>query len=484
MFSKSFWLHLADITICLVALRIILGWLWAFPRLLRLLITLFLTVGVVLLINFLQLPFAGVLVLLLTVPATIIMFLSFLPELSRVYQTAIRGNLFRGRVVQSEETLSEVAEALEQLASERKGAILVFPGVEDAENLISGGEEVDCSVKRSLLRSVFDPHCPRHDGAVVLRNNRMVRIGGVLPLASAEGAEAALGTRHLAAIGLSERTDADILVVSEERGTVSHARGGDLRELHPLTKEGLEDQLMDILGMRREQKRERSALIWSGVLWMTALVLSVTGSFVVQSLRDKYLVETPVLTGAEARVQFVEVPKEYYVDGLSAQNCILQLRSPRNVPIPRNLAVSVDLSRSAPGAVSLNLSPEMVTGLPKEMMVERIEPPKLNFVLERSRTLDILIEHGPVVGLAKEWGVASITVEPNMIQAVVRDRTWKTTDRLRTLPIDLSAVKQAGPVVIASQPLNIPASIEPSSQANGRNVRLVIEIVPRAQRAK
>jgi hypothetical protein len=71
-----------------------------------------------------------------------------------------------------------------------------------------------------------------------------------------------------------------------------------------------------------------------------------------------------------------------------------------------------------------------------------------------------------------------------MIQAVVRDRAWKTTDRLRTLPIDLSAVKQAGPLIIASQPLNIPASIEPSSQANGRNVRVVIEIVPRAQRVK
>lgn len=483
MFPK-FWLHLVDIAICLVALRIILGWLWAFPRLLRLLITLFLIVGVVLLINFLQLPFAGVLVLLLTVPATIIMFLSFLPELSRVYQTAIRGNLFRGRVIQSKETLSEVAEALEQLAHERKGAILVFPGLQDAENLISGGEEVDCSVKRSILRSIFDPNCPRHDGAVVLRNNRMVRIGGVLPLASAEGAEAQLGTRHLAALGLSERSDADILVVSEERGTVSHARGGELRELKPVSKEALEDQLMDILGVRREQRSEKKAQAWSGVLWLTALALSVAGSFVVQNLREKYLVETPVLTGAEARIQFVEVPKEYYVDNQSAQSCILQLRSPRNVPIPRSLAVSVDLSRTAPGAVSLNLSPEMVTGLPKEMAVERIDPPRLSFLLERSRTMEISIEHGPVVGLPKEWGVASVTVFPNVLQAVVKDRAWKTADRLRTLPIDLSGVNSAGMVTIAAQPLNIPASIEPMPQTNGRSVRVMVEIVPKAQKVK
>ncbi|MDX6765696.1 MAG: DNA integrity scanning protein DisA nucleotide-binding domain protein [Candidatus Methylacidiphilales bacterium] len=483
MFSR-FWIHLADIALCLVTLRIILGWLWAFPRLLRLIITLFLIVGAVFLINFLQLPLAGLLVLLLIVPATIIIFLSFLPELSRVYQTAIRGNLFRGRVMQSEETLSEVASALEQLASERKGAILVFPGLQDAENLISGGEEVDCSIKRSLLRSIFDPNCPRHDGAAVLRNNRIVRIGAVLPLASAEGAEAKLGTRHLAALGLSERADADVLVVSEERGTVSHAREGNLRELSPLTQEGLEEHLINILGMRRERVHERRAVAWSAILWLTALVLSISGSFVVQNLRDKYLVETPVLTGAEARIQFVEVPKEYYVDGLAVQSCILQLRSPRNIPIPRNLTVNVDLSRTAPGAVSLNLSPEMVTGLPKEMAVERIDPPRLNFVLERSRMLDISIEPGPVTGLSKEWGVASISVQPNVLQAVVRDRTWKATDRLLTLPIDLSAVTAPGPVNIAAQPLNIPASIEPANQGSGRSVRVLLEIVPRAQRVR
>lgn len=471
-------LHLIDIAVCAFVLRIILGWLWAFPRLLRLIITLGVIMAVVACLVVLELPFAGVLIALLAVPATIIIFLSFLPELSRIYQTAIRGNLFRSRVAQSEEMVPELAETLEQLAAERKGALLVFPNQHDAEGLISGGEEVDASVKRSILRSIFDPHCPRHDGAAVIRNGRIIKIGGVLPLASAEGAEAKLGTRHLAAIGLSERCDADVLVVSEERGVVSHVREGVLRELAPATKDALEDELFAILGVRRDRAQDRRAAVWSFSLWGIALVVAVAGSLTVQLLKERYFVEPLVQTGADARVQFTEVPRNYYVDGLATQSCTLQLRGPRNLDIPRALTVNVDLSRTAPGSVEINLSPDMVRGLPRDMEVLRIDPPKIRFVLEKARSMEIPLDVASFNSLPREFVVASYQVTPDKIQATVRDRAWKTTDRLRTLPIDLSWVGEAGTIVL-NEPLNIPASIEPAG-GTPRNVRVTVEIAPRA----
>jgi DNA integrity scanning protein DisA with diadenylate cyclase activity len=471
-------LHLIDIAVCTLVLRIILGWLWAFPRLLRLIITLGVIMAVVACLVVLELPFAGVLMALLAVPATIIIFLSFLPELSRIYQTAIRGNLFRSRVTQSEEMVPELAATLEQLAAERKGALLVFPNQQDAEGLISGGEDVDASVKRSILRSIFDPHCPRHDGAVVIRNGRIIKIGGVLPLASAEGAEAKLGTRHLAAIGLSERCDADVLVVSEERGVISHVRDGVLRELVPATQDKLEEELAAIFGVRRDRSQDRRAALWSISLWGVSLVIAVVGSFTVQILKERYFVEPLVQTGADARVQFTEVPRNYYVDGLSAQSCTLQLRGPRNLEIPRSLTVNVDLSRTAPGSVEINLSPDMVRGLPRDMEVLRIDPPKIRFVLEKSRVMEIPLDVASFNNLPREFVVASYQVTPEKIQATVRDRTWKTTDRLRTLPIDLSWVSEPGTIVL-NEPLNIPASIEPAS-GTPRNVRVTVEIAPRA----
>jgi DNA integrity scanning protein DisA with diadenylate cyclase activity len=482
IWGGKFWLHLVDVAICAFVLRVILGWLWAFPRLLRLLITLAVIVAFVALIVLLELPFAGMLILVLIVPATIIIFLSFLPELSRVYQTAIRGNLFRTRVIQSEETVTELAETFEQLAGERKGAILVFPNQQDAESLISGGEDIDASVKRTILRSLFDPHCPRHDGAAVIRNGRIIKIGGVLPLASAEGAEAKLGTRHLAAIGLTERCDADVFVVSEERGVVSHVREGKLRELHPPTKEVLEDQLFDIFGVRRDQAQERRAAVWSVALWGIALAVAVAGSFTVQVLRERYFVEPLVQTGADARLQFTEVPRNYYVDGLASQSCTLQVRGPRNLDIPRALTVNIDLSRTAPGAVAINLSPDMVRGLPKEIEVLSIVPSRINFVLEKSRSMEIPVDVSAFNGLPRSLVISSYEVVPQRIQATVRDRNWKTTDRLRTLPIDLSWVTDPGQIVL-NEPLNIPASIEPVPGVS-RNVRITVEISSRQESRK
>ncbi|NJL18836.1 MAG: hypothetical protein HC901_00470, partial [Bdellovibrionaceae bacterium] len=200
---------------------------------------------------YLDLPLAAILVVMLVLPVSIMLVLSFLPELVRIYHAAGRGNLFQPKFSQSEELVPDLADALEQMRASRHGALVVFPGREDAESQISGGEEVDARFNRSLLLSIFDPHCPRHDGAVVVRNDRIVRIGGVLPLASAEGAEAHLGTRHLAAIGLTERCDADVLVISEERGVISHAREGELRELRFDGVEGLQKELLRIVGSQR-----------------------------------------------------------------------------------------------------------------------------------------------------------------------------------------------------------------------------------------
>lgn len=480
--TARLWLHLVDVLVCTFALRVILGWLWAFPRLLRLIITLVVIVMVSAGLVMLELPFAGVLIALLALPATVIIFLSFLPELSRIYQTAIRGNLLARPSAHSEEIVSELAETLEQLATERKGALLVFPNHEDAEALISGGEDVDASVRRSMLRSIFDPHCPRHDGAVVIRNGRITRIGGVLPLASAEGAEAKLGTRHLAAIGLSERCDADVLVVSEERGVVSHVREGVLRELHPATRESLEEELGQILGVRRDEARERKAALWSAGLWAAALVVAVIGSLGVQKVKERYFVEPRVQTSAEARLQFTNLPRDFYVDGLTSQFCTLQLRGPRNLDIPRSLTVNIDLSRMAPGPVEMNLTPEMVRGLPREMEVLRMDPPRVQFYLEKARVMEIPLDVGGFNGLPREFVVASQRVVPETIQATVRDRQWKVGNRLRTQPIDLSWVTEPGQIVL-KEALNIPATIEPAA-GSSRIVVVTVEIQPRAATRK
>lgn len=122
-----------------------------------------------------------------------------------------------------------LSRALFRLAQEKVGALVVLAGMQKLDRYVQGGEELGGTLSAALLESLFDPHSPGHDGAVVLEDRRVSRFGVHLPLARGAGLPPGSGTRHSAALGLSERTDALCLVVSEERGTISSARHGTLR---------------------------------------------------------------------------------------------------------------------------------------------------------------------------------------------------------------------------------------------------------------
>lgn len=118
--------------------------------------------------------------------------------------------------------------SLSRLARERVGALVVVPGIQRLERHVSGGVELGGELSQALLESLFDRHSPGHDGAVIVEDRRVVRFGVQLPLSRNVEHLAETGTRHSAALGLSERSDAICLVVSEERGSVSVASDGRL----------------------------------------------------------------------------------------------------------------------------------------------------------------------------------------------------------------------------------------------------------------
>jgi diadenylate cyclase len=122
-----------------------------------------------------------------------------------------------------------LARTLGDLAREKIGALVVIRGGDPIARHLDGGEEVRGLLSEPLLRSIFDPHSIGHDGAVIVDGNLIDKLGCHLPLSTNFGKLAHSGTRHAAALGLSERSDALCLVVSEERGTLSVAHHGDIR---------------------------------------------------------------------------------------------------------------------------------------------------------------------------------------------------------------------------------------------------------------
>ena len=126
------------------------------------------------------------------------------------------------------EVVAQIVQAAEELSSRRIGALIVVERDVGLEEYTEHAIQIDAKISHQLLVSIFLPSSPLHDGAVVLRKDRIIVGGAVLPLTFNPNISGALGTRHRAAIGLSERTDAAVVVVSEENGIISLIKEGQI----------------------------------------------------------------------------------------------------------------------------------------------------------------------------------------------------------------------------------------------------------------
>jgi uncharacterized protein (TIGR00159 family) len=160
----------------------------------------------------------------------IIIVVIFQEELRRIFeQIAVWSFNFKKSRPMGGEAGDVLARTLADLARSKTGALIVVRGHDPLERHITGGIPLDGKLSAPLLRSIFDPHSPGHDGAVLIEYGQVTRFAAHLPLSKDIAQTAQVGTRHSAALGLAELCDALCLVVSEERGTVSLARDGRLQ---------------------------------------------------------------------------------------------------------------------------------------------------------------------------------------------------------------------------------------------------------------
>ncbi len=167
----------------------------------------------------------------------IVMLLLFQPELRHAIESFGRGNFSKFSFFssknsgfyaeESESVATDISKAVSNMSDSRIGALIVVEGKTPLGEIIETGCTVDAAVTSAIIENIFFPKSPLHDGAVVVRDNRIYAAGCILPLTQNE-VSAELGTRHRAAIGMSEHSDALVIVVSEETGGVSVASSGTL----------------------------------------------------------------------------------------------------------------------------------------------------------------------------------------------------------------------------------------------------------------
>lgn len=189
----------------------------------------------------------------------------FQPELRRMLDhlgnVRLSGLFGMGRPVQEmESVISQTVMACEIMSRERVGALIVFAREQRLDEYFKTGTQIDGQVSEQLLRNIFFPKASLHDGAVIVRDGRVAAAGCVLPLSDSHRLSADLGTRHRAGVGMSEVSDAVVVIVSEENGVISVAVGGMLkRHLAPQTLEKLLRN--ELCPAKPEEKPARAKLL-------------------------------------------------------------------------------------------------------------------------------------------------------------------------------------------------------------------------------
>jgi len=177
----------------------------------------------------------------------------FQPELRHALAQFGRTRYFRSFLrVDEYGVLGEVVRAAESLSSNRHGGLIVIERNEGLRNFVETGTRLDARVKAALLETLFTPNSPLHDGAVIIRGDQVVAAGCILPLSQSARISPTLGTRHRAAIGISEETDAVSVCISEHSGAISVAWRGIL--LERLDEGKLRSELSRILRVSNEDE--------------------------------------------------------------------------------------------------------------------------------------------------------------------------------------------------------------------------------------
>jgi diadenylate cyclase len=164
----------------------------------------------------------------------IILVVIFRQELRRFFELfAVLGkNIFyRRRKFLRPDFANALIQSIDYLVNKKIGALMIIPGNQPIDSYLSGGYYLNGMISMPLILSIFDPASPGHDGAIIIENNTIKKFAVHLPLAESIKKIGALGTRHRAGLGISEKTDALVIIVSEERGEASIAYQGTLRKI-------------------------------------------------------------------------------------------------------------------------------------------------------------------------------------------------------------------------------------------------------------
>jgi uncharacterized protein (TIGR00159 family) len=359
-----------------------------------------------------------------------------------VYQSDIRRMLdraFTGRAPDRPQSrlLDTLTEATAHMAAIKMGALIAIRGREPWASHIHGGIELGGTVSAPLLYSIFSPDTPGHDGAILIEDDRLTRFAAHLPLAE-EVPEVSRygGTRHAAALGLSQECDALIIVVSEERGTISIAQDGRLTA--DMTTSVLRQQLRRFLHRRDGDETLASGRWWSSLPLRTAFVSVALATALWMALA--YSPGT-ILRTFTVPIALENLPDDWAIPDALPKDAEVELsgseRSFQELDA-ETLTISIDLSRPARGVRDIVIGEDNLA-LPSGVRLRRARPAVLPVQLMPTRTVRVPVVVPTIGVLPETLELVGLQAEPDTANLIVPEGT-AGPDQVPTEAVDLRQI--------------------------------------------
>ncbi|MEW6348374.1 MAG: diadenylate cyclase CdaA [Thermodesulfobacteriota bacterium] len=443
-FRSVTWVNLLDIIILSCLIYYPLTW-FAWTRAVQILVTLMviglayfgaIRAGLILTSYLFQYLWAALIVLLVIV---------FRPEIREMFDRAAPIRLLTGRrrTESDSSQVEEMARAVMELARTRLGALIVCQRLDGLVNLALRGIKLDAIVSAETLLTIFQKQSPLHDGAVIIKGDRIVEASSILPLSRDEGLSSKYGTRHRAALGISERSDALVVVVSEERGEVSLVEQGRIvlvKSQSDLIK-ALEDGLTQRPAVLSSSSRGISGFFLGnlhvkGLSFATAIVLW----FAVVGPRWAEV-------GMSVPIQYANLPADMEITGQWVDKVDVRVKGSESALAnlqPGSVRAVIDLTHLVPGLNYVRISNRNLL-VPPGISIKQIRPSDLHLKIEANKTETFLVK-ASLVG--EPLVPRQISVTPNAVKIRGLKGELKKVESVITDPVDGTTLLQKGKIVV------------------------------------
>ncbi|MBI4495710.1 MAG: TIGR00159 family protein [Deltaproteobacteria bacterium] len=361
----------------------------------------------------------------------------FQSEIRQVLERMSPMRFFLGRPSSLDRlVLEEVVRAAFELAQRRIGALIVFQRRDLLRDFIKGGIPLEGRLSYEVLFSIFLPAAPAHDGAVIIHGGKITAVGCYLPLSDDPGLPRNFGTRHRAGIGITERSDALSLIVSEERGEVSLAVGGTYAALaHPADLEKRLETLLvpDEPPKGRWQESWTANLVPKTVSLALVLVLWI---FIAGQQRGELMLTVPL--------EYRNIPAQMEISGQWVNKVEVGIRgTPGMISsiTAEQIRAYIDLSQASPGQNYFRLNPENVR-TPLGTEVTQINPATVRLRLEAVKTHLVPVKVKFRGNLPSPLTLQSVTTEPSSVLLQGPESALAKVREVFTEIVDLSVLKQ------------------------------------------